>query len=213
MARILYFTISFLISTVLFVLFNSSGVIDTIIFLIFIISALILVFSREELPKAKELLEIPEVHSYQKSRVNIYGYLMAGLLILVAILYSVLTVYLNLRTGIASLILWLLMIIASYVITKTTSEKTEIDKVIDFVKLKTDDLNLEKELQIEKLVRYIFSNRKAKELDKKLNMFSKKEKISKKFKDFVLQQYNSYYSALETKVTSDEIKALNEELK
>src|SRR5690606_21461106 len=165
------------------------------------------------LPKAKELLEIPEVHSYQKSRVNIYGYLMAGLLILVAILYSVLTVYLNLRTGIASLILWLLMIIASYVITKTTSEKTEIDKVIDFVKLKTDDLNLEKELQIEKLVRYIFSNRKAKELDKKLNMFSKKEKISKKFKDFVLQQYNSYYSALETKVTSDEIKALNEELK
>lgn len=213
MARILYFTISFLISTVLFVLFNSSRVIDTIIFLIFIISALILVFSREELPKAKELLEIPEVHSYQKSRVNIYGYLMAGLLILVAILYSVLTVYLNLRTGIASLILWLLMIIASYVITKTTSEKTEIDKVIDFVKLKTDDLNLEKELQIEKLVRYIFSNRKAKELDKKLNMFSKKEKISKKFKDFVLQQYNSYYSALETKVTSDEIKALNEELK
>src|SRR5690606_26903429 len=151
MARILYFTISFLISTVLFVLFNSSRVIDTIIFLIFIISALILVFSREELPKAKELLEIPEVHSYQKSRVNIYGYLMAGLLILVAILYSVLTVYLNLRTGIASLILWLLMIIASYVITKTTSEKTEIDKVIDFVKLKTDDLNLEKELQIEKL--------------------------------------------------------------
>src|SRR6185369_17911569 len=99
MQRLKLFTIEFIICLIVFILFHWVTLIDTVMFIVFTISAFFYVFAIEELPK-KEYVHLPQVHYYQKARINYYGNSMIGLLVMLSIVFYILTVkFPSLRFG------------------------------------------------------------------------------------------------------------------
>ncbi len=144
MNRFIVLIFLYLSSLILFLAFNQYGFVDSIIFGVFILSVIWYVFAKEELPQKK--LNVPAVHYYQKSRVNIYGYFMVGLLALLSLFFVFFTQVLSIRLGIAILVLWLVMLITSYyaAVWSNTNAKSLIisDFIRNSVKFSVDfDLN------------------------------------------------------------------------
>jgi hypothetical protein len=206
MQRFSLFTIEFIICTLIFILFNSLLLIDTALFIVFIISAFFYVFSIEELPRS-DLMENPQVHYYKKSRVNYYGNSMFGLLIFLSIIYYLISSRLpTLRLGIVVIILWLIMLILTYLITRFTQQSLFVDIVTDYI-VTYSNVNLHKK-DIRETVRYLY--RKGLNKSQSNKVFSSVyHHIDKKEFEKVRQSYSQYFELTLQPLNSSEIEALN----
>lgn len=208
MNRVVNYASAFVICLILFIAFNYSRLIDSLVFVVFILSSLYLLFSKDKLPKTKKALEIPEIHNYFKIRTSNYSYVLAALFIIDSIIYSLTTVFLNLRSGYSALILWLISIIALYFITKKFSVKSE-DSAVDFtsMQLKID------ENKIHELINYINSqNVKHDSTQKNINKIIDKALsigISEDNAKHILNLYYLYLESAATTLSSSEVDSYN----
>lgn len=79
---------------------------NTVIPPIFFLSCIGFIFSREEKVENTESLEIPALDYYQESRINRYGYAVAGVLVACSITFYLLVFPLGLPAGFISLLLF-----------------------------------------------------------------------------------------------------------
>jgi putative flippase GtrA len=210
--RLINYSIAFIIAIIAFVLFFWLPAIDAFIFIAFALSSLALVYSMDILPNKDELLEIPQVHHYYKQRINSYGYAMAAMLVVISVLYSILAVFLNVRSGVAALIVWVIAIISTYFISKLFSGKVEENSILDYVDKKVAKNSAESE-QVKVLVSYLISSN----VDEKNISFHEKNikqicsfiEIDEELANQSIRVYLSYRSATSSKVSSSEINAIN----
>jgi hypothetical protein len=211
MYRLLLYILGFVFCLILTLLFYSNKFIDSIVPFFFFISSLILVFSKEELPEKG--LDIPEVHYYRRSRLNIYGYIMALSLALSALFFTVLTLNLNFKPALVALILWALMffiaftaaiylnknqlrnVVVDYIIEKqartlSKTEQTDLNKIVETL-LRSTANNFEDRIQI------------AQSLKPKLKIDSE---LANKF----INLFYEYIDNISDKIVSDEIHEINE---
>lgn len=120
--RLILYTIGFVLSCIFYVLLINFPLVDSLLTLIFISSTIGFIFTREAKPEKEELLQNPKIHFYQKSRINLYGYLMVFAGAATAAIFYVATSNIAIRIGFLTLILWAILIIvsalATYYITK-----------------------------------------------------------------------------------------------
>ncbi len=200
MQRLRLFTIEFTICLIVFFLFHWVALIDTVMFIIFVVSAFFYVFAIEELPK-KDYINLPQVHYYQKSRINYYGNSMLGMLVILSIVFYTLTVkFPTLRFGIVVFILWGLMLGITYIITYVTAKTLLVDIITDYI-VNYGKVGLTRE-EIQSVVKYLANNNKK---DFK-NTF---HNINKKELEKVKQLFNDYSALISNPLSSEEIEELN----
>lgn len=206
MQRVLKYLLVMIVSIILQIILFSSPFIDSLTLLLFIISSYFLLFTREELPNNDTLLQSPEVRTYYKSKMNIYGYFSGGLFIILSLLFSIIMINIKIRLGILVIIIWILAVIGMYLITKYTQERVYktlfFDWLTDFYK---NDLTINEYESIYST--FSVKNQSKKEIIMNLN--------SKGFQgEFLIEQYRNFNDQLDRKkVISDEIKILNERQK
>lgn len=197
MNRLDYYTIAFLISLLIFTIQSTLGIVDTIIFVAFVLSSLSLIFSRDTLPKDSSLLDDKEVHKYYYSRNNLYSYLMVTLFVLISIIYSTLSVFYNLRSGIVILALWFVAIICTYLITKFTQDFNKSKSFIDFLQRTFPESFAESNIDVTRST-----------IDQLNNGIepSPKTDLEKK----IITQYKEYSPEKSSELKSSDIKAINQ---
>lgn len=210
--RLVNYAIAFIISLVGFFLFIWFPSIDAIIFIAFAIASLALVYSMDVLPKSDDLLEIPQVHHYYKQRINSYGYAMAAMLVVISVLYSILAVFLNIRSGVVALILWAVAIVATYFIGIIFASKVEENSTLDFVVRKTADTQ-EDVYKLKVLIDYLNVNKVDKDNlkfhEKNISLLCSQIELKQEIAEEATKIFLEYKEATSTKLTSSEINAIN----
>lgn len=212
MDRTRNYEIGFIVSAILFLIFNNNGIIDAIIFIAFVLSSLALIYSLDVLPTSKESLKVPEIHYYYKSRMNVYGYSMAGMMVVLSMLFALLSMFLNLRLGLTVVILWLLAVIGSRVIIKFTRNLVDKNSIYDFVinSLQLQDTNsrVQATLLLDFLTRNNVKQDTVKTLEKEIVNVINSNRINRDLAIDVINEY-LYYTTPTNKLSSDEINASN----
>ncbi|GAB4285553.1 MAG: hypothetical protein Kow0081_3400 [Candidatus Dojkabacteria bacterium] len=215
MISLVNYIILYIFTGVLFFVFNSSGFIDSLVTLFFILSTIFFIFSREDKPKKESSLKIPEVHYYHRSRINLYGYLMAGGGASVAFLFYITTMN-NIRQGPIAILLWAFLILLSYYSSIYESKKMYADSVVDYILM-----NQKKGIPVKRIYLLVKNMMNSGTLDEKL-LRKIIHDLEEKFADYQLSDeqeeelvkiYIKYVSATNyglSEVVSDEVSALNE---
>jgi len=202
----------FVLNIILYVLFTliNFDLIGSFVTLFYIVSTLSFIFSREEKPKGESNYKVPEAHLYQKSRVNIYGYLIITAGGTTAFLFYVGTTATSLGLGIASLLAWGIMIAFSFFAMTYSSKRIIFDVIADYV-----HFNMEEKISMS-MINLVIRDFYEMQLSNKeeLNIVKEKyegvieerylEKIQKLFLKYIKETEN-----LTEQVTSDEIKEIN----
>lgn len=210
--RLIYYIIAFMVCAIAFALFFWSPIVDALIFAAFVLSSLALVYSRDQLPKSQEMLEIPEVHYYYRRRINPYGYAMATMLVIISLLYAVFSVFLNVRSGIVILILWFIAIICTYFITKKFATQVDKNSSAEFIINKLQ-LDQEKAYNVKILIDYLSSNNVKQDSlkfhEKNIIQLCSDLNIATELRNQVITEFFSYSNLTSKKVSSSEIEAVN----
>lgn len=207
MNRIYLYSTAFAITLAIFILSGASESLDGLVFLSFLVSSVLFVFAKEELPKAK-LMKSLEVRQYHERRINIYGYAMSAILMGCSLLFAILSIYLKLRSGIVSLIIWIILILSFYYGTKIIGDKVYYDNLLNYM---TSYINLTKSdlLIVIKFIESKFAEGLSdKEILKELeNEFAQRIRIPLLHE--TLDLYIEYKLAESNIVSPDEISDMN----
>ncbi|MDQ6984672.1 MAG: hypothetical protein Q9M91_07170 [Candidatus Dojkabacteria bacterium] len=197
--RLENYTIIFILSlilSVLLIIFDLE-ILKGIITALFILSSLMLVFTREEV--AKKNLDIPEIHYYQSQRTNIYGSGLAMLLALCSFVFYIMFFILDIEIWLASMIIWVGMIIGGRIISGLSS-KYQLEFII------TDYLNRSldlKGLKVREIVRKLI-NSDIEALDASIS----KEVEDRDLRQKIVNKYTEYVEGMKNELVSDEIRAI-----
>jgi len=205
--RLKIYSAIYLIILIIYLLFNNIAGIEVLVFIVFLLSSIILVFAREELPKPK-LMKIIEEREYQEKRINIFGYSMSAMLILASILFTSLTLYFKLNIAISSLIIWPIIDLVMIISTNYLSKKAFKDNLVRYI---SEEINIDKN-KLNNLADYLI-----KELDKAESIKNLEDKFIAEYKDSMsilsLREIYSkfeYYLLTQSQIpTSDEISEAN----
>jgi len=205
--RLKIYSAIYLIILIIYLLFNNIAGIEVLVFIVFLLSSIILVFAREELPKPK-LMKIIEAREYQEKRINIFGYSMSAMLILASILFTSLTLYFKLNIAISSLIIWPIIDLMMIISTNYLSKKAFKDNLVRYI---SEEMDIDKN-KLNNLADYLI-----KELDKTESIKNLEDKFIAEYKDSMsilsLREIYSkfeYYLSTQSQIpTSDEISEAN----
>jgi len=204
MFRISVYSFIYLLTLGVYILFRNTGNIESLVFVSFLISTLGYTFSREGLPD-KQIQSYAEGFRYKASRVNIYG---EGMIVIIAIASMILGLnsashFLNQEQLI--LLLWPLIIAASYKLILTHKKRQLLCSIHDYILLKSNadiDINL---------IKWIIDNVKTE---------SDLQTVPRAFMyyntNLLRETYAlifSYITASNTKVSYEEIQAVKSENK
>lgn len=203
----------FIAAIVLQIAFFWTGFSSTIVTVLFFTSTFALVFSRDAKVENQEDLLIPEVHYYQKEHLNTYGFAMVGMLIAGSFVFYLATSLTSIPLGIASLLLWIIMILGTRKIKELFSEDLGKDAIIDFIYLQLggtlDDL------VIDSTVSALWQEKIYTDVNKVQPLVNSVPSIPDELKALFAAAYLEYMPLIlddsEVAVYSDEIRALNEQ--
>lgn len=208
--RFKIYTICFVISFVIYILNIFGSLSQSFFFLAFAISSFFLVFTLEAMPTQN--LDMPQVHFYQKSRMNSYTYWMMILFVGTALFYYILSGVFKLNGGLAIIILWPVCIFLSQLIFKITAPNIPFELISDYLRT---DLNINPTYEENKLINEmiremlptLYGDRSKKEIEKFEKEFDRKG-LSKEFFQKAVQSIEEYLDLTSEKLTSNEIEQL-----
>lgn len=148
MSRIIYYSVLYLISLLIFVFSGFSSGLEGLLFLTFLLSTLWYTFTLEGLP-SKDLLKYPEAFKYKTTRVNLYGDGMLITLVISSLLIGLNFSFRLLNNSIFILLVWPLIIGCSYYLAILHKKRKELYSTYDYVNFK---LNKKVELKLVKLI-------------------------------------------------------------
>jgi len=208
--RFRIYTISYIVSVIIFVINIFGSLSQSFLFLAFAISSFFLVFTLETLPT--EDLDKPQIHFYEKSRFNSYTYWMMVLFIGAALFYYILTGVFKMNAGLAIIILWPVCIVIANFIYQRTASNIPFELINDYLRtdLKINPTYEENKL-INQLIREmlptLYGDRSKKEIARFEKEFDKKG-LSKEFFEKAVQSIEEYLDLTQDKLTSNEVAEL-----
>lgn len=143
------YTSLFILFLIIFILFFGSPISDSSVVLGFFLSTVFHIFTFEQKPTKG--LDNPKVHYYQKSRVNIYSYIIISFTGFATFLFYIITTLTDVRIGFTSIGLWLLIIFGSLLAQRYSEKRLQLDLIKDFAE---QQMGLDYEL-VDQMIEYI----------------------------------------------------------
>ncbi len=201
------YIIAFIVNLLTFIISQllDIDVIDSIVPAFFFLSSVLLIFTRE--PQPKKGISIPSIHFYQKTRLNMFGYTVAGSLGVAAFVFYILTYYLNISAALVSLVLWVVFIVVIDFESKFFDNYDFLYYISDYVYENLHIKNIRRK-DIDKICKYLFYSNIDTFTDWKSRNRTNNyitEEIFNKCKIL----FNKYMFELRTDVIGDEIAEVN----
>lgn len=190
-----------------FSLFFWVSFVDSLIFSIFLLASLYYIFAAEELPKGI-FTDSPQVHSYQKNRINFYGFVMAGTFAFVAFIYYYSTFQLGVRSGVAVIALWPILLGVSYVTSKVSSKEGGYSLIRDFIRKNSRENHESLDGLIYLIHSLYIKGLRGEELEEHI-LTNHKFVFERKFLHETMKLYTQYINKITTKITSEEVHEFN----
>lgn len=208
--RFKIYAICYVVSVLIFIINIFGTLSQSFLFVAFALSSFFLVFTFETLPT--EDLDKPQIHFYQKSRLNSYTYWMIVLFVITALSYYILNGIFHINAGLVIIFLWPVCIYFAQYIFKKTAPNIPFEMINDY--LRTDlkiTPTFEENKLIEELIRRLlptlYGDRSKKDLEKFEKEFDKKG-LNKEFFDRAVESIEEYLDLTSDKLTSNEVKQL-----
>ena len=131
--RFKIYTICYAVSVVIFILNIFGPISQSFIFLAFALSSFFLVFTLEAMPTGD--FDKPQIHFYEKSRLNSYTYAMMILFVLTALFYYILSGIFIINSGLVIIVLWPICIFASIQIYMRTAPNIPFELINDYLRV------------------------------------------------------------------------------
>lgn len=212
--RFTLYVLTFIATSILFLLFNWIYLADSFVLATFLISTFYFIFTKETKVTDPEVLKIPQINQYHADRNSSYVYIMAVVVIVGGIIFWLLSPYV--RSGLLLLPIWLMIITASYLAVKRQEKFNVRSELLNYL-----FFTLGEEYPVVK--RYYTSvtaimQKELKEKDvegsllkinKQLGMFLKKFDVPEDRVSYYITQFMK--SRTNPELLSDEVKSFNSE--
>ncbi|MFS8130425.1 MAG: hypothetical protein ACMG57_00450 [Candidatus Dojkabacteria bacterium] len=208
--RFRIYIICYVVSLLIFVINIFGALSQSFIFVAFALSSFFLVFTIEALPTGG--FDKPQIHFYEKSRLNSYTYWMLILFVGTALSYYILNGIFRINGGLVIIVLWPICILISQYIFRKTAPNIPLEMINDYLRseLKITPTYEENKLILElirKLLPTLYGNRSKKEIERFEKEFDKKG-LNKEFFEKAVQSIEEYLDLTSDKLTSNEITQL-----
>lgn len=177
---------------------------------LFFLSSLMFIFTKEaKVENVEDYQTIPAAHYYQKSRLNIYGYMVAGSFCFIAFLFYIFSFIFSFDIALLSLILWAFYLGIVFIIKMYSANLDFVEYITDFIALNMPEIPRD---QLKKIVGVLADRRNLDEATAQ-KLIKEKFSIPNNVADRVVNLYFRYLNGTEEELVSGEIEELNERKK